>query len=65
MKPPKHDVDPSTRFAYKAQLQVTEVGNYELDPAHNVSTPQLSWEAKLKQTRVYLELIPDPGLYRM
>ena len=44
---------------------VTEEGNYELDPAHYVSAPQLSWDAMLKQTRVNLELITDPEMYRM
>ena len=43
----------------------TEEGNYELDPADYVSAPQLSWDAMLKQTRVNLELITDPEMYRM
>ena len=65
MKPPKEEVDPHTRFDIKPQLVVTEEGNYELDPAHYVSAPQLSWDAMLKQTRVQLELITDPEMYRM
>ena len=65
MKPPKHEIDPNTRFDIKPQLLVTEEGNYELDPAHYVSAPQLSWDAMLKQTRVQLELITDPEMYRM
>ena len=65
LKPPKHEVDPNTRFDYKPQLLVTEEGNYELDPAHYVSAPQLSWDAMLKQTGVQLELISDPEMYRM
>ena len=65
MKQPKHEIDPNTRFDIKPQLLVTEEGNYELDPAHYVSAPQLSWDAMLKQTRVQLELITDPEMYRM
>ena len=42
MKPPKHEIDPNTRFDIKPQLLVTEEGNYELYPAHYVSAPQLS-----------------------
>ena len=33
--------------------------NYELDPAHFVSLPQLAWQACLKKTNVELELITD------
>ena len=44
---------------------MTEEGNYEMDPAHYDSAPQLSWDAMLKQTRVNLELITDPEIYRM
>ena len=29
---------------------------YELDPAHFLSTPELTWQACLKKTRVKLEL---------
>ena len=65
MKPPKHEIDPNTRFHYKPQLLVTEEGNYELDPAHYVSAPQLSWDAKLKQSLVQFDLITDPEIYRM
>ena len=52
-------------FDYKPQQLVTEEPNCELDPAHYVSAPQLSWDAMLKQTRVQLELITDPEMYRM
>ena len=33
--------------------------NYELDPAHFVSLPELAWQACLKKTNVELELITD------
>ena len=33
--------------------------NYELDPAHFVSLPGLSWQACLKKTNVELELLTD------
>ena len=36
-----------------------------MNPVHYVSAPQLSWDAMLKQTRVQLELITDPEMYRM
>ena len=32
---------------------------YELDPAHYVTTPSLSWDAALKCTEVELEIIKD------
>ena len=62
MKPPKHEVHPSTRFDYKPHLLLNEEGNYVVDPAHYVSASQLSWNAMLKQTPVILELITDPDL---
>ena len=65
MKPSKHEIDPSSRFDIKPQLLVTEEGNYELDAAHYVSAPQLTWDAMLKQTGVHLELISDTEIYRM
>ena len=65
LKPTKHEIDPDTRFDIKPQLVIVEEGNYELDPAHYVSAPQLSWDAMLKQTRCRLELIRDPEMYQM
>ena len=38
---------------------------YELDPAHYVSAPQLSWDAMLKCTAVELDLISDPAMFHM
>ena len=32
---------------------------YELDPAHFLSAPKLSWQACLKKTRVKLDLLTD------
>ena len=65
LKPPKHEIDPDTRFDIKPHLVVVEEVSYELDPALYVSAPQLSWDAMLKQTRCRLELIRDPEMYRM
>lgn len=39
--------------------------NYELDPAHYVSSPHLSWDAMLKCTECELELLSDPEMYRL
>lgn len=36
---------------------------YQLDPAHYFSSPQLSFDALLKTTRVKLELFSDPDMY--
>ena len=63
MKPDKHDIDPATRFPGPPQLRVIEEGNYQLDPAHYVSAPQLSWDAMLKACHCKLELITDPAMY--
>ena len=41
------------------------IETYGLDPAYYVSAPQLSWDAMLKITRVSLELISDPAMFRM
>ena len=65
LKPPKHEIDPDTRFDIKPQLVIVEEGNYELDPAHYVSAPQLSWDAMLKQIVCRLELTTDPEMYRI
>ena len=37
--------------------------NYQLDPAHYVSLPSLSWDAMLKYTGVELELPTDSAIY--
>ncbi len=39
--------------------------NYRLDPAHYVSSPQLSWDAMLLHTDSELELIADPQMFEM
>ena len=39
--------------------------NYELDPAHYVSAPQLAWDAMLKCIGVKLQLISDAEMFRM
>ena len=39
--------------------------NYRLDPAHYVSSPQLSWDAMLLYTGCELELISDPAMFHM
>ena len=38
---------------------------YELDPAHFLSAPGLTWQACLKKTEVELELITDPDMLLM
>ena len=42
-----------------------EVGRFEIDPAHYLSAPQMSWDAMLKRTAVELDLITDPAMYLM
>ena len=37
--------------------------NYNLDPAHYVSAPNLSWDAMLKCTDVNIELASDPAIF--
>ena len=41
------------------------VKNYELDAAHYVSAPNLSWDAMLKLTNAKLELLCDPAMYKL
>ena len=41
------------------------LNNYELDPAHFVSLPELAWQACLKKTNVELELITDYDMLLM
>ena len=38
---------------------------FQLDPAHFVSAPQMSWDAMLKITGVKLDLIYDPEMYKV
>ena len=38
---------------------------YTLDPAHYYTTPGLSWDSMLKQTKVELELLHDVDMYLM
>ena len=38
---------------------------YELDPAHFLSAPWLSWQACLKRTKVKLELLTDVDMLLM
>ena len=38
---------------------------YELDPAHFLSAPGLAWQARLKNTRVKLELLTDNDMLMM
>ena len=38
---------------------------YRLDPAHYVSSPQLSWDAMLLETGVCLDLMWDPQMFQM
>ena len=39
--------------------------NYNLDPAHYISAPQLSWDAMLHSTNCELQLIQDKAMYEM
>ena len=39
--------------------------NYDLDPAHYLSSPHLSWDAMLKLTKCTLELISDRAMFNM
>ena len=39
--------------------------NYELDPAHFVSAPHLSWEAMLKMTKCKQELLTDAAMFTL
>ena len=38
---------------------------YQLDPAHYLSAPQLSWDAMMKMTECELQLLSDSEMYRM
>ena len=39
--------------------------NDGLDRAHNVSSPQVSWDAMLRHTNCTLDLISDPEMFSM
>ena len=39
--------------------------NYDIDPAHYVSSPQLSWDAMLHVTDCALTLINDKATFQM
>ena len=39
--------------------------NYSLDPAHYLSSPQLSWDAMLLYTQCHLTLINDPEMFNL
>ena len=39
--------------------------NYDLDPAHYVSSPHLTWDAMLKLTKAKVDLISDGEMYKM
>ena len=39
--------------------------NYELDPAHFVSAPHLSWDAMLKMTKCKQELLSDAAMFSL
>ena len=41
------------------------MANYQLDPAHYVSAPQLSWDAMLLETKCELTLIQDKAMFTM
>ena len=45
-------------------FSATCVANYQLDPAHYVSAPHLSWDAMLKATKMRIELLHDPEMWR-
>ena len=47
--------------SFRDMTQVT----YGLDPAHYYTTPGLSWDSMLKQTKVKLELLHDVDMYLM
>ena len=41
------------------------LASYKLDAAYYVSSPQLSWDAMMRNTGVKLELISDPAMFQM
>ena len=45
-------------------FSATCFANYQLDPAHYVSSPHLSWDAMLKFTDAKIELLHDPEMFR-
>ena len=65
LKAPITEIEATTQFTQHPQRRVIEEGNYELDPAHFVSAPHLSWDAMLKTTGCTLDLISDPAMFEM
>ena len=63
IKGPQQVIDTSSILTDNWKI-IQEDGNYELNPALYVSTPQLSWPANLKHTKYKIELITDPEIYR-
>ena len=47
------------------QFRTVCAHHYGLDPAHYVSSPQLSWDSMLKNTECILELVSDPEIFNM
>jgi hypothetical protein len=43
----------------------TCLSHYQLDGAHYVSAPNLSWDAMLQETNTILDLIPDAAMFRL
>ena len=46
-------------------FRILSMKNYRVDPAHYVSSPQLSWDAMQLYTKCELTLISDPEMFRM
>ena len=45
------------------EFRVVCMHNYGLDPGHYVSSPQLSWDAMLRNTNCTMDLISDPEMF--
>jgi len=43
----------------------TSLKHYSLDPAHYLSAPALTWDAMLRHTRIWFDLIADPEMHKM
>ena len=61
-----HDIYMNTDVMLLADVfesfRTTAMKTYELDPAHFLTAPSLSWAACLRKTRVKLELLTDPDM---
>ena len=44
-------------------FRTVSMTNYDLDPAHFVSAPSLSWDAMMKMTKCQQELLSDPAMF--